>query len=240
MYDKICVCNFIRWKKALLLTVVVVLSVGTMLVAMYVLAIDSELQEIKIANAMRIIMCALSAYDEHQKHLPQAIYTNEHGCHLYSWRYTITPYLQCDWWMSDACRKAKWDDAVNRHMAGLAPSPYCISENSKRHRQTNIVAITGPGTAFDPSQQLRLADIPPNTILLIEMTSSGIHWMQPGDLYIAHVPHAITSGLDGKGVHVAFADGAIWFLNLDTPLDDLKKFVSGHGFREILVLRQSG
>ena len=61
------------------------------------------------------------------------------------------------------------------------------------------------------------------------MTDTEVHWMQPGDLSIQNVPPDITSGISGRGVHVGFADGVVWFLTRDVPLDDLRKFFTVKG-----------
>jgi hypothetical protein len=94
------------------------------------------------------------------------------------------------------------------------------------------VAITGPGTAFDPARQWRLHDLPPNLILLVDVADSGVHWAEPGgDISVDHVPPTIASGVYGRGVHVGFADGFIGYLRPDTPVEDLKKFFTIEGAR---------
>jgi hypothetical protein len=127
---------------------------------------------------------------------------------------------------------AKWDDPVHRELMDAAPTCYSLARCAPGLVQTKVVAVTGPGTAFDPARQWRLAEIPRATILLIEIANSGLHWMEPGDLSIDHVPPTITSGVRGRGVHVVFADGALWFLKNDVPLENLKKFFTIDGAKK--------
>ena len=94
---------------------------------------------------------------------------------------------------------------------------------------TNVVAITGPGTAFEEGRVVKRKEIAPDTILAIEIARSGVRWAEPGDLDIEHIPESITDGVEGRGVHVIFADGAVWFLRADVPLDELKKFFTIEG-----------
>ena len=125
----------------------------------------------------------------------------------------------------------RWDDPDNRRISS-APSPvYCWSPERSlpESLHTNVVAITGPGTAFDGDRPVRVSDIDSDTILAIEIADSGLHWMEPGDLSIDQVPDSITQGVDGYGVHVLFADGWVWVLRPDVPLEDLTKFFTIEG-----------
>lgn len=124
---------------------------------------------------------------------------------------------------------AKWNAPPNRFLAETSPLSYCISEYAQTHRRTNVVTVTGPGTVFAPSQQLSFADLPSDVILLVEIAHSGFHWMEPGDLSPDKVPRNLTAGLFGRGVHVLFADGTVWFLRREVPLQDLKKFFTIRG-----------
>jgi hypothetical protein len=181
------------------------------------------------ANDLDIVMAALTWYDEDEHHLPPATQVDREGHPLNSWRFRVAPWL--DSIFGGLHFEAKWDDPVNRKWEKMSPLCYCLSKQAQVDRETNIVAVAGPGTAFDPAREIRLSDIPADTILLVEIADSGIHWMQPGDLSIDKVQPAITSGVDGFGVHVGFADGFVWFLRPEVPVDVLKKFFTIEGAR---------
>ena len=128
-----------------------------------------------------------------------------------------------------------WDSPINKEMA-MTPRgwfSYPARWGSKTRLETNAFAITGPGTAFGDGETMpkSIKNVPPQTILVAEVRSSGIHWMQPGDFDIRTMPHTINVP-DGKGIssrypggfHVLFADGKVWFLSEKIPFDTLKKF----------------
>ena len=121
-----------------------------------------------------------------------------------------------------------WDAPTNEWISTLPMPMFCWSPDEEGV-DTNVVAITGPGTAFEESRVAPLKNIAPDTILAIEIAKSGVRWAAPGDLDIEHIPASITRGVDGGGVHVIFADGAVWFLRADVPLDDLKHFFTIEG-----------
>ena len=81
---------------------------------------------------------------------------------------------------------------------------------------TNIVAVVGPETAFPGSGCTRLDDFTDgldNTILLAEITSSGICWMEPRDLRVEDMSFTVNdpkkasiSSSRRRGPYVVFAD----------------------------------
>jgi hypothetical protein len=103
---------------------------------------------------------------------------------------------------------------------------YCFSRDANSPEAlyyTNVLAITGPGAAFDPDSRPTLWG-DPELILFLEVDNSGIHWAECGDLDVDWQPGSITLGTDGKGFLVAFMDFSIWYLNINIPFENLQKF----------------
>lgn len=136
--------------------------------------------------------------------------------------------------MIDVDYDARWDAPANRNFKSMLLSIYCWrgDDGSPESFYTNVVAVTGPGTAFEAGREVHRADLDNDTILAVEVANSGVHWMEPGDLDVGAVPPSIIRGLDGGGVHVLFADGSVWFLDADTPLDDIAKFFTIAGAKQ--------
>lgn len=98
-----------------------------------------------------------------------------------------------------------------------------------------MVAVSGPGTPFGDGagKPLSIAAVDGDTIVFFESRNSGVKWPQPGDiqlseieqLYRARDPRGPSSVHEG-GFHVAFADGAVWFLSDETPYEALQKFLT--------------
>ena len=66
----------------------------------------------------------------------------------------------------------------------------------------------------------------------VEIAGFDVHWAEPGDLHVDEVPESITAGPDGRGLCVLFADGTVWFLNSEVPLENLKKFFTIEGAKQ--------
>jgi hypothetical protein len=183
-------------------------------------------------NSLKQIGLAIHNFHDAYKQLPQAVRRDKAGRPLCSWRFQIVPFVEAI--MMEVHYEARWDDPVNRWLSS-APFPvYCWSSGKglSERLHTNVVAITGPGTAFDGDRAVRVNDIDSDTILAIEIADSGILWMEPGDLAIDQVPESITQGVDGYGVHVLFADGSVCVYRPDVPLEDLKKFFTIEGAKQ--------
>ena len=154
--------------------------------------------------------------------------------------------------------EAPWDNKANLELAqnrGFAylfacPSgprfnvPSDAGFDAERPRFTNYVAIVGPGTAFPGGNKtVSLRDITDgveNTILLVEIANSDIHWSEPRDLQfdqmsftINHPTKPSISSPHSKGPGVMFADGRFFRIAESMPPTTLKALVTINGEEDI-------
>jgi len=163
--------------------------------------------------------------------LPAAVHTDDNGQPLSSWRFRIMPFVEAV--MIDVDYEVAWDAPINREITETAGHVFCRSfhhENPDSH-QAAVMAVTGPGTAFDPGREHNLKDLPQDLILVVEVADSGIHWMEPGDLRVEDVDDSLLAGPDGDGFCVLFVDGVVRFISRDTPFEDLRPFFTIDGAR---------
>ena len=155
--------------------------------------------------------------------IPAVVYRDCFGKPLSSWRFRVLRWLHGERSEGfDFC----WLDSTYYQIYCAPMQYYCFDD--KTQLQTNVVAVTGPGTAFS-AKDVSWTDLDYDTILLVEIADSGIHWMEPGDLDIRHITSELTAGLDGAGVHVGFADGEVWLLDAAVPIDRLREFFTVEG-----------
>ena len=187
-------------------------------------------------------------YSEVRGHLPypvirrgstgQSTATSSHNGtdrSLYSWRVEIAPYLVA--WHGTWDPSQPWDHAINKELVELS-SFYTydrswVNKPTQSFPETNLLAITGPGTAFGDGKEtpMALKNVPPYTILVVETRASAVPWPAPGDFDIRTMPQTIDasngkgiSGRRGKEFYLIFADGQVWFLSDKVPFGTLKKF----------------
>lgn len=226
--------NRLRWRAgwiAACLVILAVLALGTLLLPA-IRAARQAARASQHSNNLKQIGLAILNFHESYKRLPAAVRRDETGRALSSWRFYILPYLEAI--MLETRTDKRWDDPANRWFSCQPYPVYCWSSesNTAGSTNTNVMAISGHGTAFDGDGPMRLDDIDSDTILVIEIADSGVHWMEPGDLAIDQVPETITRGVEGLGVHVLFADGSVKMLSPDVPLEDLKTFFTIQGAKQ--------
>ncbi len=167
---------------------------------------------------------ALRAYHQQYGSFPPAYATDVDGKPSRSWRMLIMPQFN-----SVYGSQYRWDEPWNgEHNRSLTnveshyyqcPCKYCL----RMSRSTNYVAIVGPHTAWPGAKGSKLADFkdgPANTILLVEIANSDIHWAEPRDLTEEEFVPKINADRRRspssrhwpRGVNVLFADGSVRFL----------------------------
>ena len=126
-----------------------------------------------------------------------------------------------------------WDSEKNLRPAqrSCAQWPYSWDERHHDSPVTGFVAVTGEGTAWPPTGTANLQRISlevPQLIVLVHLWPSDIHWMEPRDLdcdeFLKSVPKSGSTQPSEKCQAVLFADGEIWSLREECPLQILAKF----------------
>ena len=201
---------------------------------------------------MHQIALALSAYEQHYGCLPPASIADANGKPMHSWRVLILPFMEREELYDAYSFDEPWDGPNNKKLHNIFLRPFCCpndSQNASGANNTNYLAVVGPGTAWPGTTSTStkmVADGLSNTILLVEVANSGIHWLEPRDLPVAAVNAGInpTSGLGISsghpgGVNVAWMDGHCGFLDATTPPDLLHALLTIRG-QEPLVEGNGG
>ncbi|MGD9126459.1 MAG: DUF1559 domain-containing protein, partial [Planctomycetia bacterium] len=151
----------------------------------------------------------------------------------YSWRVSILPFIEQNQIHDQFDREASWDSPQNKIIADtdiyLFHCPSC--ENSPPCT-TNYVLVTGPGTAWDGDKVHTLDDLsyPEQTLILIEVADTDIHWAEPRDLKIDDIdPRFLDEEGNFKCNHPgfvigAFADGHVEKIPQDQIMEALQKW----------------
>jgi hypothetical protein len=143
-------------------------------------------------------------------------------------------------------RHEAWDGPHNATLHEIDLGYYHCPADSWPKTDASYLAVTGPGTAFPGAKSVRLVDLKrggQNTILIVETTASGIHWMQPNDMPIENAArgfgatpkpsissrHFAHGGSSTDGAYVVFADGSSRFLNAKTDPTVLQELLEISG-----------
>jgi prepilin-type processing-associated H-X9-DG protein len=172
---------------------------------------------------------AIESY--HQRHgcFPPAFIADKSGRPMASWRVLLTAELQPTFY-----RYYRFDEPWNgpnnsklaRRVQNLFRCPSDDNDGPKgSEHETSYVVVVGSKTAFPGDKCVALSDITDdqsNTILVVEVQNSGIHWMEPRDLHVTQMAPGINpvkgQGISSKhrgGANVVMADGSVKYLDAE-------------------------
>jgi hypothetical protein len=178
---------------------------------------------------MKTVFHEVANYRDFHKRFPPLLCRDRRGGPLYSWRFGVFVLRFGEKGLNS---REPWCAPDNFRPASFQNPDFCfaLGETGLGRFDTNVVAVTGPGTPF--GQPVALESCPYDVILFVEVAHSGVHWMEWGDITLEDMPDSIREGVDGDGFHAAFADGEVWFLSRDVPMANLRPFFTLDGARE--------
>lgn len=229
------------WKKVTPFKVLLGIAGVLLLIALLLPAIDGGLrpvgQRTSCGNNLKQIVWALHNYHDIYGTFPPAYIADASGKPMHSWRVLILPFIEQKVLYDKYKFDEPWDGPNNRKLADTIMRAYsCPSQHNKAGSsasfETNYVVVIGDHTAWPGDKALTLGDFADgtaNTILVVEVHNSGIHWMEPRDLHITQMARAVNaphgqgiSSAHQGGAQVGMADGAIKFVPEKTPADVLR------------------
>ena len=161
----------------------------------------------------------------------------------------ILPYLDKQNLYEQYCFDEPWDGPNNSKLHNEIVRIFsCPSDDHKRHQaETSYVVVVGSPTMWPENQKVSLADVSrgdgmSQTIMLVEVHNSGIHWMEPRDLEFSKMPMQINPakglGISSDhpgGANVGFANGITRFLPNDTPTETLRAILTMKGREKVTL-----
>jgi hypothetical protein len=179
---------------------------------------------------MRQIAIALNDWDANNGRLPPPAIYDKDGKPLLSWRVLILPYLEED---VPLHLDEPWDSPYNLALLPRMPRVYRATyfpkdEELPAASSTFCQVFTGPGTAFEGRDGVRLADFgaPLDSVILVAEASKPVPWTKPEDIeYSDDQPLPALGGVfvgggrfslfgenRKKGCCAALADGHVAFV----------------------------
>ena len=172
---------------------------------------------------------------------PPAYLVDGNGAPMHSWRVLLLPFLEEQALYRRYRFDEPWDGPNNRKLhQTIVPCYSCAGDGTRKHSAaTSYVAVVGPGTAWPGKQPTKLSDFTDgtsNSILIVEVADSGIHWMEPRDLDSRKMDLVIGAksgrGISSKhasGANVVLADGSVHHLSPELDPRTLRALLSING-----------
>ncbi|HUT95522.1 MAG TPA: DUF1559 domain-containing protein [Thermoguttaceae bacterium] len=190
------------------------------------------------SNNLKQIGLAMHNYHDTYKCFPAAVLTDENGQPMWSWRVAILPFVKQAPLHDQYDFSEPWDGPNNRALHGISIPEYrCPDHTAGRATETSYVMVVGKGTiGGEPNETVKIADIrdgTSNTIMAIEVGTSGIHWMEPRDVTVEEAVTFLTDPAASPfeqvhvgGANVLLADGSVRFVGESTDPETLRALLT--------------
>jgi prepilin-type processing-associated H-X9-DG protein len=205
-------------------------------------------RRVQCSNNLKQIGLALHNYHDIYGRFPPAYVADADGRRLYSWRVLILPFIEQKPLYDQFRLDEPWDSPANLPLSQTEIYVFCCPSDEASGTpaspgMTNYLAIVGPWTMWPEAASRSFADFTDgmsNSLAVVEVRDSGIHWAEPRDLHVDQMTRGvnpaagqgISSGHEG-GANVLIADGSVRFLKSDTPAATLEALLSIAGGEKI-------
>jgi Protein of unknown function (DUF1559) len=202
-------------------------------------------RRMQCSNHLKQIGIALHNYHDVYGSFPPAYVADANGKPMHSWRVLVLPFAEHKPLYDLYDFNEPWDGPNNSKLHDQFPPYFCCpSSHEKQPKgETNYVVVVGPRTMWPGEKSNKMADLKDgtsNTLMVVEVHNSGIHWMEPRDLHVVQTPMTINpprgAGISSLHANVAlalFADGHTTALPNTIPADVLRALLTIDGGEKI-------
>src|SRR5262245_44041648 len=141
-------------------------------------------RRMQCSNHLKQIGLALQNYHDVYQSLPPAYIADRKGRPMHSWRVLILPFIEQKALYDRYNFNEPWNGPNNSKLHNEIVHVFsCPSRPDKQPRtETSYVAVVGPQTMWPDDKTVGMAaalDGTSNSIMVVEVANSGIHWMEP-------------------------------------------------------------
>jgi type II secretory pathway pseudopilin PulG len=221
------------------LAVVPLLIIG-ILVALLLPAVSAArgaAKRMSSQNNMKQLALALHNYHDAHQTFPPAVVTDAAGKPLYSGRVLLLPYLEQAPIYDQWDKSQAWDSPRNKPLADAMIPTFRDPAETGPMNQTSYLFSAGPGSLFEPGQNVKFSNVPDglsNTIMMVEVKGSGIGWAEPRDIDLSQ-PTGLPQGNHAMGNNVAMGDGSVKTLPSNTPPTTIQAAATRAGGEMVLL-----
>lgn len=203
-------------------------------------------------NNLKQIALALHKYNEEYNCFPPAYTVDEQGKPMHSWRILILPFFDYEWSNTKYDFSQPWNSPKNIAFANESQAYdvfRCPTEYGSEpiKRDTSYVMLVGPNAFGNNTTCRKLDDIRDGsgkTIMLAEMSHSGILWTGPRDLNVEEMSYKLNDpekiGMRSEhfgGLHIGLGDSSVRWISDSTDPELLKAMITINGGENMDELR---
>ena len=166
-------------------------------------------------NGLQQIALALKSYSNKYGSLPPAYLADENGKPMHSWRVLLLPFLGEQSFYDAYSFDEPWNGPNNSKLQSTWPNgiyTFACPGSPESPDETDYFVIAGPVTAWPGAESVPLSDIKDGcekTLLVIEVVSMRINWMEPRDFSFAEAIKLLGPEAKGESSAHRWTRGAI-------------------------------
>jgi uncharacterized protein DUF1559 len=195
-------------------------------------------RRMQCSNHLKQIAIGLQNYHDVYGSFPPTYIADAKGQPIHSWRVLILPFIEQKALYDKYNFNEPWDGPNNRKLHLEVLDVFCCPSRPKQQptTETSYVVVMGPQTMWPGANSTSMAGIidgTSNTLMVVEVANSGIHWMEPRDLHVVQMPMAVNppkgQGISSAHPHVAlcvYADGHTYPLTEHTPPEIIRALLT--------------
>ncbi len=205
------------------------------------------------AGTLKMIAGAMQCYHDVYGCFPPAYIADKDGRPMHSWRVLIMPFIENREFTDRYRFDEPWNSPHNRALAhgiphGMDPNYpifHCLSDRNSDKWDTSYVMVVGPRTISDGPTSTREEDFTDGisyTIMIVEISDSGIHWMEPRDLKFDEMSFKINDanaiGIRSRhrgGANLVLCDMSVHFLKDSVAPETVKALLTRNGRENVGV-----
>jgi hypothetical protein len=193
------------------------------------------------------IVAAMRQYQAEHGTLPPPYLNGPDGKPAHSWRVLILPYLGYKNLYDRYDFNSAWDSTNNKMLLREMPPVFAAptDQNARDSYETSYMVVVGKKTAFPRDGGVttsQIGDAHDRTILVVEVRSNGVTWMEPTDLDYSKMSFAANTGTSCPGTRhptdfqAGFVDGVARNIPTDTSPEEVNNMLTTNGGEEVLAL----
>ena len=137
------------------------------------------------SNGVRQMTLSFHNYHDAKGKFPGQAITDKKGNKLLSWRVEVLPFLGYQELYDEFRKDEPWDSEHNIKLLDKMPDVF-RNPNVPESNETNYLAVTGKGTAFDGSGGKKISDFrdgTSNSVMFVEADKT-VPWTKPADFEV--------------------------------------------------------
>ena len=194
--------------------------------------VGEDARKSSCSGNLRNIGLALLAYRKENGRFPPGAIQHEASGNEHSWRVALLPYIEEGGLFKAYRLDEPWNSVANSKATRVIPVPYyCPNNYDEPDDHTNFLMVVREPSDAPNGRDEKTS---PETILVVEVANTNIHWAEPRDIVLGEMGFTINdkdsqvlsiSSHHPDGAHILRSDGSVEFLSDSMSPEEVQRLI---------------